>query len=314
MSHKSNFEVPARLVFRPTLTNWVTCSAEILDWSEHDSVIDQRGGEMSTIAFDTKRQATGKYEKFHAVWVRIDLAGVKSVGAVAKDDASSSHHKILIYRKHLPPSVLQSWEKPNTQPDISGRGFTVLACPGRSLKESVSPTGLVKDAWAMRDEFLNLEQNTEALRQFLNKWGHLSGFRSAVGPESKVFDSIEFEIPHLIWKQQAEVRRALIGAPARWLRANWLHLTPTRTAPYFAVNAPDCNNAIEATITIDHLSRVKFGICKREDCRRLFERTSGQKRVYCCQPCAHLANVRAQRKEQKRLKLKEKGTKGNAKG
>jgi len=73
-----------------------------------------------------------------------------------------------------------------------------------------------------------------------------------------------------------------------------------------------CEDAIKATLTIDHLGNVKFGICKRHDCRKLFKRKTAQKRVYCTPECAHLANVRKLRKAKAKSTVK--GTKKNAKG
>jgi hypothetical protein len=265
------------------------------------------GGQFSTFTLDTKHQTNNKYEALQTVRVSVDAAGVNPVSAVSKREnlSSSRHIELKVYRKHLLPNVIQPWETPCTQPDISGRAFSILACSGLRSKDQLSVTRPVRDAWIMRDEFLNLKHDTEALRRFLNKWGVVNGFQSAIGPVGNRFQqSIQFQLPHLIWKAQMEFRRALVGTRKRWLRSNLLYLTPTGTPPYLSVDAPNCSCAISATITIDRLSGVKFGICKRKDCRRLFEHTTKHTRFYCSWSCAHVVAIRNQYKRERELELK----------
>ena len=45
--------------------------------------------------------------------------------------------------------------------------------------------------------------------------------------------------------------------------------------------------------------KITLSRCALEDCRKLFEHTSKQKRIYCTQAHAHLANVRKSRIEKK---------------
>jgi len=74
-------------------------------------------------------------------------------------------------------------------------------------------------------------------------------------------------------------------------------MSSRHTTPYFSIEASECDAAIRATITIDHLTNSTFGICKRTDSRRLVEFTTKQKRMYCTPDCAHLANLRKQSAE-----------------
>ena len=90
----------------------------------------------------------------------------------------------------------------------------------------------------------------------------------------------------------------------------FLNLTRNDVPPYFFIETSHCEEGIEATITIDKLSNVNFGICKRGDCRKLFEFTTKQRRLYCTPHCAHLANVRKLREQKKKAR---KGRKSNAK-
>ena len=107
--------------------------------------------------------------------------------------------------------------------------------------------------------------------------------------------------PHRLWSLCDAYIKAAAGSPRSWLTsATPLSLKETDKIPYFIVERSYCEDAIKATITIDHLSKVKFGICKRHDCRKFFKRTTLQKRLYCSPECAHLANVRKLRKEKKK--------------
>jgi hypothetical protein len=93
-----------------------------------------------------------------------------------------------------------------------------------------------------------------------------------------------------------------------------LRISPINERPYFALERFGCEEAIKATITIHHLANEEFGTCKRNDCRKLFERITQQKRLYCSPKCAHLANVRKLRADARKAKTKSKGAQRNAKG
>jgi hypothetical protein len=80
--------------------------------------------------------------------------------------------------------------------------------------------------------------------------------------------------------------------------------------PFYRVQKSCCVDAIDATITIDHLSGVKHGICKR--CRKVFEKETRHKKNYCSERCFNAAGV--QRWREKQRKAAKKGAKRNAKG
>jgi len=162
----------------------------------------------------------------------------------------------------------------------------------------------------MRDELLHLPDDPSKLTAFLNRWGFwLSG---SYFDFSSLNNSCPFAVvfPHELYEAREMYRRALIGTAKDWLGAgNHLTLSSSDKPPYFSVKVSECNSAIRATITIDHLMNTTFGVCKRADCRKLFEFVTQQRRMYCTQYCAHIENVRKQRAK---LKKSNKG-KGRAK-
>jgi hypothetical protein len=205
-------------------------------------------------------------------------------------------------------------------PDMEGRElFEVLVCPLPEFMEilphlDLRPEGVEKDAWKMRENFLNLPEDVFTLQRFLNRWGLWDsgrGYQFRLGHGKP--PGFILEHPHYLWKQREMYRKALAGKPIKWLATvNNLGLSQADKPPYFLVNRSYCAEAIKATITIDHLGAVTFRICKRDDCRKIFERTTGQKKLYCTTECAHLANVRKWR-AQKKAESKRKGASQNAK-
>jgi hypothetical protein len=117
-------------------------------------------------------------------------------------------------------------------------------------------------------------------------------------------------VPHLLKKQQEDYRKAILPAKANsWLRSHPPRLDTAEEFPFFRVRASYCVNAIEATITIDHLSGIKHGICER--CHNVFEKEKKYRMSYCSRSCASAASVeRFRNRQRKDLK---KGAKRNAK-
>jgi hypothetical protein len=188
----------------------------------------------------------------------------------------------------------------------------------------MKPGDSTKNAWAMRDEFLNLKADPAlgwngSLSAFLNKWGLWKLNRDFRGEYEWVtgWDPITRDpgfmlaLPHLLREEQERYRKAILRSNADgWLRAHSLSLETADKRPFFVVRTSFCNPAIEATITIDHLAEKRFGICKR--CHNIFEKETQHKKDYCSRECINLAGV--QRWRDKQRKMQKKGAKGNAKG
>jgi hypothetical protein len=217
---------------------------------------------------------------------------------------SFEEYEVEINRACVPPDCINPHEDPVNSPDIADREFEALAfrLDPWDRPPSLKPGGA--NAWDMRDEFFALEDDFHATRRFLNRWG-LWDFQLLHEKESLRSLPINLAFPYHLWTIRDTYIKAATGSPRAWLStATPLSLKEAPTVPYHIVERSYCEDAIKATITIDHLSNVKFGICKRHDCRKFFKRTTAQKRLYCSPKCAHLANVRKLRNEKKKAESK----------
>jgi hypothetical protein len=133
-----------------------------------------------------------------------------------------------------------------------------------------------------------------------------------------------YVVPERIWEWQEFFKHALTSSPDEWLAyADGMQAvmqskreTPSSTSewenrpetlvrsattrpdyPHFSINRNLCLGAIDATITIDFLRKVKFRPCKRQDCGKPFAIESRHKRKYCSQYCGHLESMRKQSRE-----------------
>ncbi|HEX4320406.1 MAG TPA: hypothetical protein VHZ52_05860 [Acidobacteriaceae bacterium] len=223
---------------------------------------------------------------------------------------------VEIDRTAIPSHVLLSSENRSNSPDIGGREFDVLTSPipaEEGYFQRLGAEHVGKNAWAMRDDFFNLSQDDDSLRRFLNRWGQWNFSFDFIPGARLTGPGLRVVFPHLLWEERERLRDALISSPRAWLtNASPLTFRQVDTRPYFLVERSYCEDAIKATITIDHLASLKFGICKLNTCRKFFERETRQKKVYCSQKCAHTANMRKLRAQEKKLQSK-KGAKRNAK-
>ena len=333
MAHISNFEIPARFTFLPYLARWVTCSAEILGWSDIPSAPlellspgSAEEDEMVLVKLNFSSAGNGSEAQKTAQRpgdAKIDYADMFSgsrgrrgedtsapipagrIGSGANQvDQFAPSYTVEISPSHIPDDALRPHENRRNTPDISGRHFTVLASPRPGLASgSWAPKsgGIAKDAWKMRDEFLNLKPETNALCLFLNHWGLWDRERGYARRFFGELQDVAIVIPHLVWKRREQYRSALVGKPRKWLSTtSSLFLSESKEPPYFTVQRSYCEAAIRTTITIDHLSKAEFGICRLINCRKLYKRETKQKRMYCTTAHAHLANVRKSRAEKKK--------------
>jgi hypothetical protein len=320
---RTNFNVPARFSFQPYSAKWRIVNAEIVDWVEEPR--------LRMIL----REPADQPQK---TWLRI-LIGAPSRGGLESlyglDDSPT--FTVLMDRTSVPSDALQAHENFRNTPDVSGRSFAALICQKPEFRDgtwAIKPGEATKNAWFMRDEFLNLNTEDEwewSVLQFLNKWGlWVSGRGFSEDWESRPVlippksDSPDFVLvtPHSLKEQQASYRRSLLPSNERsWLRSHPLTLETGDEFPFFRVRRAFCSDAIEATITIDHLADIKFGICKR--CHKVFEKEKKYKMSYCSRSCANAASVERFREKQRKGKwtaakiaklLSQKGAKRNAKG
>jgi hypothetical protein len=322
---RSNFEIPARFTFHPHSAEWRLATAETVEWAE-----EQKLWLMAPIP------ANANHEK-NWMRVRIEVPNADALGVGGLMLGIYPTYTVLLDRASMPPGVLQAHENHCNTPDISGRYFQVLICQQPELTGALwalKPGSVTKNAWVMRDEFLRLDADPElgwewSARCFLNKWGFwelnkgyvevwsdLASFSRLaalyeLGTKEK-FAKPDFMmvLPHLLRKQQQRYRKALLPSNARrWLSLHPLNLETAGEFPFFRVRKSCCADAIEATITIDHLAGIKHGICKR--CHTVFQRETNHKKNYCSERCFNAAGV--QRWREKQRNATKKGAKRNAK-
>ena len=328
--HNSNFEIPARFSFQPFVAEWRFVMAETVEWAREPTLLRR----MAPVPADDD-------DNKNWLRVRIEVPDADEaetlLGIPLGIDPS---YTVLMNRASIPPDLLQSHENHRNTPDVSGRSFRVLIYQNPEIKcglWALEPGKVAKNAWIMRDEFLSLEAHPRlgwdsSVQQFLNKWGlwyseqgYVEAWDWASSPNLGALftlvtkqrtDQPDFlmVIPHLLKALQERYRKALLPKSARpWLRSHPLHPLKLGTAdefPFFRVRSSYCTDAIEATITIDHLAERRFGICKR--CHKIFERETRHKKNFCSERCFNAAGV--QRWREKQRKTAKNGAKRNAKG
>jgi len=320
--HRSNFEVPAQLNFLPYAVEWRFVRAETVDWVEGPKLL----GISSKEPKDSDK-----------TWLRVRIEIPKPSTNLYNFDfpgiGAHPMYTVLMNRASIPTDVLPAHENCHNAPDVSDRWFQTLVCQIPELKSglwNLKPGEVTKNAWIMRDEFVNLEANPDpvlgwdwSVRGFLNKWGiweYDRGYSEdwaarppllmmppSVSLSESIYKSPDFLLvmPHLLKAQQEMFRKALLPSNSRpWLGSHPLGLETADKFPFFRVRRSDCHHAIEATITIDHLEKRQFGICKR--CRKVFQRKTRHKKNYCSERCFNAAGVQRWRLKQ-RLKAKRGG-------
>lgn len=320
---RTNFEIPARFRFRPFSARWEIRTAELLGWPEEPKPIARF--RVPSIGSPMAKPRIASLMEREQVTVRIYAPGGSTAGMLDLYGIGlGPSHTVEMYRDDIPQDVLPSAENRRTSPDISGRTFSVLVCSKpefKSLFPQSGPGDAIKNAWAMRDEFLNLDGADSddpfdwlwSLRQFLNRWGLWApGLGYHVGVLSAELPGFAVAFPHQLRERREEYRKALERKNAR----KWLSTTPPLNFttidewPHFLAERFYCDEAIRTTITIDHLADRKFGFCKR--CGKQFEQETAHKKNYCSRQCIQAAGVKRWRDKQR--KASRKGAKHNAKG
>ena len=302
MTQLSNISIPARFIFRPFCAQWERTWAFTVGWGKARSPTLMTLGVLEDEEKITPRS--------RSVLIRIAIPRDRDKPGNASGimmglyvTSEHDHYEVEVERSDIPPDCLQPYENPETTPEIEGRELHLLICrlpDAIGLSASGQHDEFVRDAWAMREEFFALGDTINDTLLFLNRWGLWDYQRLH---KADTLWALPFVIasPNRLWWVRDRYIKAVAGSPRAWLTtATPLSLKETDKRPYFLVERHYCEDAIKATITIDHLSNVKFGICRRHDCRRIFRRTTAQKRLYCTPGCAHLANVRKLRAAKKK--------------
>ena len=127
--------------------------------------------------------------------------------------------------------------------------------------------------------------------------------------ESTVLDrqALNYLFSFDVWHFQKQCREALMKPAGKWLPTQKVFdLVPRPQYPHYVRQAVTCQRAIVDTIIIDLLTKAKFRLCSRPDCRAPFRIESQHKRVYCSQSCGHLESIRRIRRRTKQARKQEK--------
>lgn len=306
MSQIRNVEIPVRFAFLPFNSRWQKCDAEVIGWLE----------EPSTPRELFSDEVDAEFERMTIVRLNVPVAG-EFEHLSSQGNSFQDSYEIEVLSTDLPPDVMRPHENRRNTPDIGGRKFQVLTCTIPELKDLLGqpkPGRLVKDAWRMREEFLGLKDDMETLCNFLNRWGQWDGERGYnIGFLGTPY-GFKIVIPHWIWKRRDRSRSVLTGNPQNWLSSAGFPGLVRRIAkpPYFEIRHSYCESAIHATITLDLLSAARFGVCSLDTCQKIFERKTKQKRSYCSNKCAHCANMRERRKNERNRRPTRKGAGSHA--
>ena len=282
-----HFQIPVAFEFKPLTAQWVRADFQIERREKHTSI--KSSGELAAIA-DPPEDA--REEMF--------------VRPILKTASGRS--------KHIEPSQLFTPQPSElalhfqVAQELRNDGFTEPA----SLREVLLSfgggvsNGRVRDAWAMRAEFLALPEDTLALQQFVNRWGVWD--QGSLEAQLFRFNLMEFVeamkerrlgciSPFLVWRERKRLKEGMLMPPEDWLSSNasLTFGTNRKAFPFIGTEVNVCLKALEATITFDHLRKVKSRICARPDCDAIFTVNSKHGKIYCDQSCAHLESVRRNR-------------------
>lgn len=175
--------------------------------------------------------------------------------------------------------------------------------------------GVSRDVWELRARFFALPATNDALLTFLNETGIWSNSGRTVEHTSTRHIS---EFPYRtegvseIWEYRATLRHALLNKKA--FRETYgtndfefpIGFRLTERAVEGIIEAYDTSQALLASVYIDVARGIRFKMCARKDCEKLFPLESRHKRKFCSQECGHLASVRRGRAR----KRKENGGQG----
>lgn len=158
------------------------------------------------------------------------------------------------------------------------------------------------DPRGLRDEFLDLKEDTEALLKFLNDRGAWQdGFHAGMWDFAR--NSAKIVSPYYFWHYRTLLRKRIEEAtrePATWFAstvgAASLHRIPQY--PFHSCRISYLLDAIELSVTLDLLKDVPMSLCARDDCRKAYFVTR-KSRKFCSEECARCMVMRRARAKKK---------------
>lgn len=164
------------------------------------------------------------------------------------------------------------------------------------------------DAWKCREEFLGIAENdNETLLKFLTKlgeWhrleGDLLGHRSSeVASHHRQGNPMPVDV-RALWQFRDSLKHALVDK--RLPDTSDIEFPLSFELTGMATGVVTITNAYHlllATVLVDAAKKIRFRICQREDCGKVFPLQSKHKKKFCCEYCAHITTVRRSRGKKK---------------
>jgi len=153
------------------------------------------------------------------------------------------------------------------------------------------------DAAEVRDEFLGLGTEHD-LAKFLADTGQFVSNESRFADLSK-WQSLIRSLLSTELEKWAHVLSATDKAMAQSIvryRNQMVHFPFDQGKSVPVIRASSTLEAIVASLLVDHLNGIRYGVCARVDCGKVFTLTTGRKRIFCTQYCGHLVSLRKKRK------------------
>jgi hypothetical protein len=200
--------------------------------------------------------------------------------------------------------------------------FPKRVLPGRETQ--------LLNGWECRDEFFKLPQTENALLGFLTKVGVWTAKRYYTADWSKEVkrhfrEGHPLPIPVSgLWAWRETLRKAMVNKkgftedlapPPRTLLEAQIQLSASPSNQFTlcfdlsshsegVVTVTNAHHMLLTTVYVDTIRGQRFKYCRRNDCKAPFALTSNHEKFYCSQACAHLENVRKQRREAREAKRK----------
>ena len=119
------------------------------------------------------------------------------------------------------------------------------------LKSDPQQYGLPDDAWNMRADFLRMKSDCEGALAFLEQWGR--------------WDTANYVDPREMFGLKKVIQKALEEPPNRWFGSTRAipDLMNYRTPEFrnYSVRTNNCKEALQMTVTIDLLKKLKIKFC-----------------------------------------------------
>jgi ribosomal protein L37AE/L43A len=180
-------------------------------------------------------------------------------------------------------------------------GYLIQSQVGRSYQNV--------DPWQLREGFLAVAPGDQAVLEYLNRVGYWEEIFPFPATPNDFLAFQQYTRKALLVKSREALSRVQAGLfGTAWVEGifdpvaviDWRAEMPVaRIFPRTPVEA------ILTSVVVDRMRGERYGVCARPDCRRIFKFESRHERKYCCTYCAHLEDVRRDRRKAKLAKCRE---------